>query len=210
MKKQVEKSHYQFSRYLTKTRWVSVWHQLDEVFKTNPDSVLEIGPGPGIFKIVANIFGINVKTLDLDPELTPDFIGSADAIPAPDKSFDVACAFQVLEHMPFEVSMKALQEMCRVARKAVIISLPEAGNCWPNTIAIPYVRRIQFILKNPFAKQKKHLFDGEHHWEIGKEKFLLKDIIKEIELHATGSCRITTFRVHENPYHRFFVIDLAR
>lgn len=210
MKKQVEKSHYQFDRYMTQARWASFWYQLNEVLKTNPDSVLEIGPGPGVFKIIAKNFGINIKTLDIDPELSPDFIGSADAIPSPNKSFDVACAFQVLEHMPFEVSMKAVQEMCRVARKSVIISLPEAGNCWPNTIAIPYVRKIQFLLKNPFKKTKKHIFDGEHYWEIGKEGFLLNDIIQALKIHSSSSCKIKTFRIHENPYHRFFIIELAK
>ena len=73
--KQVEKSHYEFSHYITKGRWNSMWHQLDEIINLKPQSVLEIGPGPGVFKHLAGLFGINVKTLDLDPELKPDFVG---------------------------------------------------------------------------------------------------------------------------------------
>lgn len=210
MEKQVEKSHYEFCRYMTKERWASIWHQLEEVLKKKPESVLEIGPGPGIFKNAARSFGTNIETLDLDPELNPDHIGSADAIPMPDRSFDVVCAFQVLEHMPFDISMKALREMCRVARKSVAISLPEAGNCWPNTISIPYVRRIRLHLKNPFKKPTKHVFDGEHYWEIGKQGYELRNIMSAIKSNAPENCRITTYRVHENPYHRFFILDFFR
>lgn len=161
MEKQVERSHYEFSRYMTKARWASVWHQLDEVIKQNPKSVLEIGPGPGIFRNIAVNVGLNFKTLDLDPELNPDYIGSAVALPLFDNSFDVVCAFQVLEHMPFDTSMKALQEMCRVAKKNAIISLPEAGYCWANTISLPYVRKVQFIIKNPF-KNPKNMYSMEN------------------------------------------------
>ncbi|WP_234264213.1 class I SAM-dependent methyltransferase [Hydrogenophaga sp. NFH-34] len=194
---------------MTKGRWASVWHQLDEVSKQHPESVLEIGPGPGIFKITAATFGLNVKTLDIDPALKPDYIGSADEIPLPDNSFDAVCAFQVLEHLPFDISMKAFQEMIRVARNSVIISLPQAGQCWPNTIAIPYIREIRFLIKNPFRKSKKHVFDGEHHWEIGKQGYELSRILDAIQLHAPSYSKITTYRVHENPYHRFFVLRLG-
>ncbi|THU03805.1 class I SAM-dependent methyltransferase [Lampropedia puyangensis] len=210
MKKQVDKSHYEFRQYMTNERWASVWHQLDEVLKQKPESVLEIGPGPGIFKSAAKIFGVNVETLDLDPELNPDHVGSADAIPMPDHSFDVVCAFQVLEHMPFEISMKSLREMCRVAKKSVVISLPEAGRCWPNTLSIPYVRKIRFLLRNPFKKAEKHVFDGEHYWEIGKQGYELSSIVDAIRSNMPEYCRTTTYRVHENPYHRFFILDLVR
>ncbi|WP_211260228.1 class I SAM-dependent methyltransferase [Xenophilus azovorans] len=194
---------------MTKARWASVWHQLDEVLKQNPKSVLEIGPGPGIFKNIAVNIGLNFKTLDLDPELNPDYIGSADALPLPDNSFDAVCAFQVLEHMPFDTSMKALQEMCRVAKKIAIISLPEAGYCWPNTISLPYIRKVQFIIKNPFKKPQKHVFDGEHYWEIGKQGYDLPRVMDAIKSHAQKNCKISTYRVHENPYHRFFILDLC-
>jgi protein-L-isoaspartate O-methyltransferase len=76
MKKQVDKSHYEFGKYVPKPRWASMWHQLDEVIKLNPERVLEIGPGPGLFKALAGAMGIHVETLDLDPDLKPDHAAS--------------------------------------------------------------------------------------------------------------------------------------
>jgi ubiquinone/menaquinone biosynthesis C-methylase UbiE len=126
MKKQVDKSHYEFYSYMAKTRWASVWHQVDEVLSFKPQSVLEVGPGPGVFKAVLGRFGPDVKTLDLDPDLSPDYMASADSMPFDDKAFDVVCAFQMLEHVPYEKSLEIFREMVRVARKGVVISLPDA------------------------------------------------------------------------------------
>lgn len=50
----------------------------------------------------------------------------------------------------------------------------------------------------------KHVFDGEHHWEIGKKGYLLKKIIDDL---SQKSKLLKTYRVPENPYHRFFVFE---
>lgn len=152
MQKQVDKSHYLFRMYMSKRRWISVWHQLSEVSSLEPDSVLEIGPGPGIFKAAAKVFGLNVKTLDLDPGLAPDYVAPVTAIPLEDDSIDVVCAFQVLEHMPFEIGMRALAEMYRVANKAVIISLPDVKTSWASIIALPRLGTFYFVLPRPLFK----------------------------------------------------------
>lgn len=46
MKNKVDKSHYEFGKYVRKRRWASMRHQLDEVVKLNPDRVLEAGSTP--------------------------------------------------------------------------------------------------------------------------------------------------------------------
>jgi hypothetical protein len=206
MQKQVDKSHYKFSDYMTKHRWISIWHQLDEVTRLQPDSVLEIGPGPGLFKASAIALGLNVKTLDIDPELGPDYVAPATAIPLANGSIDVTCAFQVLEHMPFETSMRALAELCRVARKAVAISLPDVETRWPSTVMIPRLGEVKFVIPRPFFSPREHVFDGEHYWEISKKGYSLEYIVSEISgVAATFDMR--TYRVHENPYHRFFILN---
>ena len=63
--KQVESSHYAFSRYMDQRRWASIWHQLDEVLSLQPNKVLEIGAGAGIFKQVASCYGVFVESLDI-------------------------------------------------------------------------------------------------------------------------------------------------
>lgn len=205
MRKQVDKSHYDFTRYMDKRRWASIWHQLDELIALHPLDVLEIGPGNGLFRNIVNAYGINIKTLDIDSELNPDYLGQADAAPFMDKSFDVVCAFQVLEHMPFEKSKRALAECCRMARRAVVISLPDAKTSWPFTLTIPKIGQLRLVLSRPFFKPKLHTFDGEHYWEINKRGYSLDHVTSEFTS-LTKGFSMKTYRVHENQYHRFFVL----
>lgn len=203
--KQVNKSHYDFRAYMQKPRWCSIWHQLDELLKIEPDRVLEIGPGPGVLKVVARQFGLKIETLDLDPELQPDHLGSATEIPLEDASFDAVCAFQMLEHLPYESSLKAFGEMLRVSRRYVIISLPDAKPVWRYRLHIPKIGAFDFLLSRPtLRKHPVHVFDGEHYWEINKRGYSLKRVIED---YSGRAILRKTFRVRDNPYHRFFVFE---
>lgn len=202
--KQVDSNHYEFNRYLTKERWISIWHQLDEVQKLKPDRVLEVGPGPGLFKVVARSVGINVETMDLDPDLKPDHVGSAMGMPFADGFYDVVCAFQMLEHLPYELSLQAFSEFVRVSRRYVVISLPDARIAWRYQIQIPLLGMYSFLVPCPQIKAQPHKFDGEHYWEINKQGYPLSRVIKDFSRYAR---LVNTYRVHENPYHRFFVFE---
>ena len=203
-KKQVEKNHYEFARYMNKGRWASVWHQLDEVIRLEPANVLEIGPGPGVFKQVAGLFGLTVETLDLDPDLKPDHVGSATAMPFADASYDVVCAFQMLEHLPYKTALQAFAEMVRVSRRHVVISLPDARPVWQYRYHVPKFGTRSLLFPRPILKQPEHVFDGEHHWEINKKGYDLAWVIKDFG----RLCHLTrTYRVFENHYHRFFVFQ---
>lgn len=204
---QVDRSHYTFASYMEKPRWISVWHQLDEVQRFGPATVLEIGVGSGLFKVAASLFGLDVKTLDIAADLNPDYLGSADAIPLSDGSIDVVCAFQVLEHMPFELSLAALAEMRRVARKAVVISLPDAKGVWVSCVKLPLLKTRRWMIPNPLARAKVHVFDGEHYWEVNKRDYPLDRVLSSMRK-IMPDASVSTYRVHENPYHRFFVFTL--
>lgn len=201
-KKQVSKSHYKFERYLSKVRWNSVWHQLDEVIQLDPNSVLEIGPGPGIFKKVAGLFDINVETLDLDPDLEPDHVGTVVDLPFVDGSFDIVCAFQVLEHLPYEESKEAFREIARVSRKYVIISLPDVKPVWHYRFHIPKLGIRTLSIPRPFFRPPENRFDREHFWEINKHGFPLSRIVHDF---SSVMPLIKTYQVMENPYHRFLI-----
>lgn len=202
--KQVNKAHYEFSRYMSKERWCSVWHQLDEIQKLKPENVLEVGPGPGLFKTVVATFGIKIETLDIDPDLKPDYVGSATAMPFPDATYDVVCAFQMLEHQPYEVSLQAFGEMVRVSRRHVVISLPDARCVWRYLIHVPKFGTHDFLVPCPQLNAPAHEFHGEHYWEINKRGYPLSRVIEDF----SRSIRLVkTYRVRENPYHRFFIFE---
>lgn len=203
-KKQVDKDHYEFKRYISKERWASMWHQLNEVISLQPESVLEIGPGPGVFKTLAKSFGLHVETLDIDPELNPDHIASADDMPFEDKSYDVVCAFQMLEHVPYDLSLKIFSEMSRVARKRVIISLPDAHTIWSYSVYVPKIGQLRMQVARPLTRKKRHEFDGEHYWEINKLGYSSNKVYHDLQ--QAGRRKLEkSYRVYEFPYHHFLI-----
>jgi hypothetical protein len=115
MKKQVEASHYDFAGHMDNESWTNVWHQLDEVMRAKPLSVLEIGPGPGLFKAVAAVYGLRVETFDLDPDLKLNHLGNVLDMPFMRGQFDAVCTFHMLERLQYEKALEAAAEMGRVA-----------------------------------------------------------------------------------------------
>lgn len=202
MQKQVDKTHYDFQKYLSKSRWNSIWHQLHEVQKVSPESVLEVGPGPNIFKLIAAQIGIKVETIDIDPELNPDYVGSVTDMPFECGKYDLVCAFQVLEHMPYEESLNAFREMVRVSRKHVIISLPDAKPRYRIFLDVPKFGYKQFFFESPRSRMPVHHFDGQHYWEVNKKGYELDKVIADFSAMISLE---RTYRVNENKYHRFFV-----
>ncbi|GHU81127.1 hypothetical protein FACS1894145_8110 [Bacteroidia bacterium] len=206
IQKQVDKAHYEFGKYVDKSRWNSFYHQIDEIIKIEPNSILEIGVGTGITKyILKDTLHYHYESIDIDEELYPDHVGSVLEMPFADKQYDVVGCFQVLEHLPFENFEKALSELFRVANKAVIISLPDSESV--TCIHIPKLTRKKLI-KKPFTKLKQHVFDGEHYWEINKIGYEIDKILKKINDIAGIHNFILEreYRVFENPYHHFFVL----
>ncbi len=218
--KQVDKTHYEFRKYMGKKRWISVWHQLDEVLSLNPSSILEIGPGPGVFKSMIELFleeipaqgdpnitngGGKIQTVDIDPELKPDYVASATDLPLENNSFDCVCAFQMLEHLPYDEALKAFMEMVRVSKRHVVISLPDAMKLYPYSMYIPKLGVRHFFIPRPRLKPKEHQFNGEHHWEINRRGYPLKKIIQDFCSNDIGVLR--TYRIREHLYHRFFVFE---
>jgi hypothetical protein len=153
---------------------------------------------------VAGVFGIKVETLDLDPELKPDHVASATALPFPDGAYDAVCGFQMLEHLPYDLSLKAFNEMTRVASRNVVISLPDARVMWPYAFHIPKRGTVSVLVPKPAVGLRAHKFDGQHYWEINMRGYALKKVIADF----SSVCKLVkTYRVAENPYHRFFVFS---
>ena len=122
---QAAPGHYTSRAYNTKERACSFWHQVDEIFEIGASTVLEIGSGSGLVTNWLRTAGVEVKTLDLEPELEPDIVGSVTDIPLSANSCDAVLCCQVLEHLPFDQLPVALTEIGRVSRMGAVISLPD-------------------------------------------------------------------------------------
>lgn len=206
MKKQVDKSHYDFIKYVSKSRWNSYYHQIEEVISSNPNTVLVVGIGDGIvIDILRNsIKNCIVDTIDIDPQLNPTYVGSITEVDEllNVKKYDVILCSQVLEHIPFDMLEKIISKFTKVNNKKLIISLPEQNIKVGLSIKIPKLFLNAYLYIPRFYKE--HKFDGEHYWELGTKQTRLnsvRDIFKEYYKISNE------YVVNENSYHRFFILD---
>jgi SAM-dependent methyltransferase len=201
MNKSAEQT-YGFQRYDHKSRWISYWHQINEVLSLNPRNVLEVGAGN---KTVANYLknkNIEVTTMDIDGGIGPDVVASVLKMPFADNSFDVVLCAEVLEHLPFENLAKGLEELKRVTRKNVVLSLPHFGCSLKLNFKIPLLRERTVAFRFPFPR--RHRFNGEHYWEVGKRGYAVGKVRKMVANYFKIKKEFIPF---ENQYHRFFILE---
>ncbi|WP_075185845.1 class I SAM-dependent methyltransferase [Teredinibacter haidensis] len=200
--KQVEKCHYEFGRYFHKKRWISVWHQISEVLEKSPSCVLDVGPGAGVLAALLKLQNIKVETADIDPDLNPSILLSSAKIPVDDNRYDCVCAFQVLEHLPYDEALSLFREMVRVSKSQIVISLPDAKKVYRVLLDFPFIDNFSVFIPRPRFGQRKNKFDGEHYWEVNREGFSLGKVVSDLSANAE---LLKTYRVPENPHHRFFI-----
>lgn len=200
-KPQVDPSHYANLGYDHKERFLSYWHQIEQVIKRQPERVLEVGIGNGFLHRYLRNAGVDVHTLDFDPDLEPDTVGSVLDLPFDNGSFDVVCCFETLEHLPWDVFATAVRELKRVSSRWVLLSLPDVT---------PYVRvdleqslhkPARLFRDLPNLRPRHHEFNGEHYWEVGKRGTPLRKVRRALT--DEGLKIEECFRVFEKPYHRF-------
>lgn len=170
----------------------------------SPQSVVEVGIGDGVFgNFIKSNVPISYTSVDYARDLNPDIVGSILALPLSDKSYDVACAFEVLEHLPFEEFDTALKELTRVARTHVVISIPHFGPTLSFLLKLPLFPTLRFSIKFPYPK--RHIFNGHHFWELGTRRYPLSLIREKLSAHGA---LIRDFVPFGNPYHHFFILKV--
>lgn len=179
-KLQVPKEHYFSKGYNHKARWMTYFHQMQLLQKYDVKKALEIGPGHSWMKKIIKDFGIIVETVDIDDALDPDYVAHINSLPMADNTYDATCAFEVLEHLPYETFKDNLKEMARVSKRYIIISLPDHRHIlFHIKVKIPFFRYKELSIRIPTFK--KHIFDGQHYWEIGKLGYSPKKVVSDIE-----------------------------
>ena len=133
-----------------------------------------------------------------------------------DKTFDLVCAFQALEHNPPETYVLHLKKMAAASNKYVYISLPYYGR-WLSlslSVNLPKINR-NFIktftldrlpIKRPIEKYRESKTPYAHHWfEVGDKGFKKKDLIEHAE---KAGLKITEMKhSHSFPYHIFILME---
>lgn len=197
--------HYN-TRYVASGRLFSFAHQMNAILEHDVRSVLEIGPGPGMVTAALRAIGIQVTTVDVQPELKPDVVASVTELPFDDLAFDACMCCQVLEHLPLDQLVPSLKELRRVSRKVVVVSLPDCTVGYRLHANLPKLRDLRFNWSrtrrsSPADRERKLERDG-HYWEIGYPNIdsdFIATRMAEADLHLARS-----WRVPEMPYHHFF------
>lgn len=203
-KVQVENAHYRF-QYDHHARWNAYWYQIREVLNKKPSSVLEVGVGSGVVKNYLKQENINVTTVDIDGSLSPDIVASITNIPLTEKSVDVSVCCQVLEHLPFGEVSVALQELRRISKSHIIISVPDSRRLLVRALLhLPFIGAKQVLIK--VETNRHHEFDGQHYWELGKSGITLdkfKNMVRDSGLQIEKD-----FIPFETPTKHFFVLKI--
>lgn len=193
---------YRFYQYDYQERWISYWHQIDEVLKLQPKMVLEIGIGNKMVSDYLKKQGLEVKTLDINKDLKPDFIASVISMPLANDSFDVILCAEILEHLPFKDFEKALLELERVGKRYIVLSLPHFGPPLKLSFKIPFLKQVKLSWKIPYHPQ--HKSESPHCWEIGKKGYSAKKIRNILKKYFKIKKEFIPF---ENQYHHFYILE---
>lgn len=191
-----------FHQYDYQERWISYWHQIDEILKLKPRTVLEVGIGSQLVADYLKRQGLELKTLDLDKELKPDFVANVTKIPLADGAVDLILCAEVLEHLPFNNFEPSLRELKRVTKKNVVLSLPHFGPPLKLSFKAPFLKQIKLAWKIPY--HPLHRAGGPHYWEIGKKGYSPRRIRQIIKRHFKIEREFIPF---ENQYHHFYILE---
>jgi hypothetical protein len=214
---------YSSAYSLQENRFLSYFLQLNEILKlsrSRTNDILEIGRGRGIFEALIKNFRYNLVSLDVDPNCGADVLGDVRKLPFEPKSFDLICAFEVLEHLPFQYFPVAVKEMARCARHYVFLSFPCRINSfyfhmslrlfprllnnfsfnWRWLQALP-LRGADQNEKELMARQDAH---NPHFWEVNRKSFPKKRIKDELK-----NCGLTVVKDFHNPYYPYHYFILC-
>lgn len=206
-KRQVTKKHYDFESYLPQERWVSYYHQIKSVMKVkrllgkNSIKILVIGVGDNIVPRILREMGHEIKTLDLDKSLKPDYNQALPDISIKEK-FDCILCSQVLEHITFDDARKSIKYFANMC-KYLVISLPDKRLSFSVTIKPWFFNtfRTVFSVLNPLRFKSK--YNGQHYWELGDHVHTPGMFRRTLYMY--GFIILESYRVVEIPYHHFFI-----
>ncbi|MCL4178124.1 MAG: methyltransferase domain-containing protein [Verrucomicrobia bacterium] len=166
--------------------------------------VLEVGVGKGLLKsFLKNFPQIRHRSLDIAPDLNPDFVGSVLQMPFADRQFETVLCCQVLEHLPFEEFERALRELRRVSRRLVIVSLPDRRRRVGLGICLLRLGWRKFEWGLPGSSLERTAMCPRHFWEIGHARATRLSAILD-QMRNAGFTILSRHRLEGHQWHSFF------
>lgn len=106
-------------------------------------SIIDIGCGDGritnrLLPQYKHVVGLEQSSRALRYVRTEKILGSVEHLPFSDRSFDLVLCCEVLEHLPFKVYPRALEEIQRVAQKYIVVTVPNNEDIKKALITCPH------------------------------------------------------------------------
>ena len=164
----------------SKEHWLSYWHQIKLMLESiEPhDSIIELGIGSGFTSNYLRSKNIDVLTVDIDKNKSPDIVSDAISF-KPNKNYDHFCAFEVFEHMKFEEMENVLKNIKSKIDKNIFISVPIYKKT-PINIELKFKSYWKSItVKTP----KTSIIDPHHQWELNYKDITEEKLISVFEHH---------------------------
>lgn len=203
----LEKKAYFSEGYFEKYQLFALSEQINLLYKYSaPTSkILEIGKGNGFVSDFFKKAGFDFTTFDINPNLEPDIIGNIleleQSVPF---SPDIIFCCEVLEHMEFTHFEKSIEQMQKVSREYVIITLPSCRKNFGFNLQIRLPKRkvfsVPLFLHTTIGKN----ICREHFWEL--------DYTSQTSAKAVEKILLKYFRIeekgyfHTSPYHHYYVL----
>ncbi|MCX7592223.1 MAG: class I SAM-dependent methyltransferase [Fischerella sp.] len=199
------------SEYFAKDRFISYHHQMRLISSlgSKVNNILEIGIFNSILKELLKLNGYNVTTADIDPNLKPDIILDLTTdFSLPKDRFDVIVLFQVLEHLPYPESEKALQKLAEATKRFLVISIPYNTQYLALQLRFSFLPRPRHLfIKIPKFWSTKPVCN-QHYWEMGLKGYSKQRIFNSIA--KAGLTVKQEFLDPTNPYHYFLVLEKTK
>ena len=162
----------------TREHWLSYWHQIKlmEGHVKQKDSLVEIGIGSGFTSNYLRSKKIDVLTIDIDKEKSPDIVSDVSSF-KPDKNYDHFCAFEVFEHMDFDEMESIIDNVKEKINKNIFISVP----IFKKTPISLELKIKSFWKSITIATPKTKIIDPHHHWELNYKDYTEKRLLNVFE-----------------------------
>jgi hypothetical protein len=180
-------------------------------------SVLEFGPGRGSTKTLIEHFGIEHLGVGIDPRYPCDIKQTIKDFTS-ERTFDMVCSFQTLEHNPLETLPEYLAKFRDLSNRYVYISVPYSARWISLLFNINLKKKINFkkIFLWTFRKTKPRDPDvaayakqadpyAPHWWEVGDKRFSKRDMLRVIQ--ECGLAVVKHFHNPIFPYHLFYLLE---
>jgi hypothetical protein len=192
--------------YLELTQLFSLAHQIHEIHKMLPQSMLEIGIGNGFTSDFFRKAGIPVTTADINSNLKPDIVASLAELPGrmSSREVDLVVCCEVLEHMPFQDFVPNVR-ILRSLGKRLFLTLPNYRKRFGvgGILRFPKMRPFLFNWGIDLALGKG--LPDQHFWEVGFSAETRRSAIEDILRREYRG--VTSGRFATNPYHVYFVCE---